>query len=110
MATRTGLVCLAVCLAAVAGCDEKIEPPPETEGAAAEPAPLVSAPTGAAERTEGLLKAIRAGDPVAVKQAIRNGADPKAPGAYQRTPLHVAEKAGHKTIVEMLRKRVAKTK
>ncbi|KPJ75914.1 MAG: hypothetical protein AMS14_02830, partial [Planctomycetes bacterium DG_20] len=48
------------------------------------------------------MKAIRAGDPAAVKQAIREGADPKAPGAYGRTPLHVAADEGNLPLLELL--------
>ncbi|HUU10573.1 MAG TPA: ankyrin repeat domain-containing protein, partial [Phycisphaerae bacterium] len=93
-------LCLLAALAVCAGCDSKVEPPPEPRTDTSEPAPGLS-PSAAAE-TERLLAAIRADDPEAVRQLIREGVNVNGPGAYGRTPLHVAAGEGNRPMVELL--------
>lgn len=67
-----------------------VDPASAARAKAARAAPRRPEPTPAIKARSALLAAIEAGDLGAVQAAAAKGADPRAPGDFQRTPLHRA--------------------
>lgn len=81
---------------------QAVDPAAAAQAKTARAAPRRPEPTPEMKLRTALFAATEAGNLDAVREAVAQGADPKAPGDFQRTPLHEAVRSVNVELVEWL--------